>query len=69
MSISYNRLFKLLIDRRLKNGELCRMAGISHPTLTKMSRNESVGSDIVAKICNALNVEPNDVMEIVKEEK
>jgi DNA-binding Xre family transcriptional regulator len=67
MGASYNKLFKLLIDRKIRKGELCRLAGISGATLTKMSRNENVNSDVLVKICLALDCDIGDIMEVVSD--
>ena len=65
MSVSYNKLFKLLIDRKIKKGELCKMAGISGGVLLKISKGENINVDILARICNALNCDFGDIMEYV----
>ena len=65
MTISYNRLWKLLIDRKMKKKDLVETAGVSWSTITKMGRDEHVSTDILVKICAALECEINEVMEIV----
>ena len=65
MTISYNRLWKLLIDRKMKKKDLVETAGISWSTITKMGRDEHVSTDILVKICAALECEIDEVMEIV----
>lgn len=67
MAISYNRLWKLLIDRKMKKKDLVEMAGVSWSTIVKMGRNEHVSTDILVKICAALECEVDEVMEIVRE--
>ena len=67
MAISYNRLWKLLIDRKLKKKDLVEAAGVSWSTIVKMGRDEHVSTDILVKICAALNCEVYEVMEIVPE--
>lgn len=67
MIFSYKRLWKLLIDRDIKRKELCRMAGISSATLAKMSKNESVTTDSLLKICVALHCDISNIMEIAEE--
>jgi DNA-binding Xre family transcriptional regulator len=64
MGASYNKLFKLLIDRKLKKGELCRMARISSTTLAKMAKGEIVSTDIIIKVCQALRCDVGDIMEV-----
>jgi DNA-binding Xre family transcriptional regulator len=51
--ISYNNLFKLLIDRGIKKTTLAQMADISQTTLAKLSKNEYVSMDVLVKICNS----------------
>ena len=67
MAVSYKRLWKLLIDKDMKKGELCRLAGISTASVTKMGKNACVTTDVLDKICTALECNIEDVMEIVKE--
>lgn len=54
MKISYNKLFKLLIDKNMKKKELCEKAGISSSTIVKMGRQEPVSVELIGKICLAL---------------
>ncbi len=65
MTISYNRLWKLLIDRKMKKKDLVETAGVSWSTITKMGRDEHVSTDILVKICAALECEIDEIMEIV----
>lgn len=65
MTISYNRLWKLLIDRKLKKKDLVEKAGISWSTITKMGHDEHVSTDILVKICSVLECEVYEIMEIV----
>ena len=64
MRVSYKKLWKLLIDRDLKKKDLIQMAGISNYTLNKLNSGKSVTTDILVKICKALNCEIDDIMEI-----
>jgi len=69
MSASYKKLFKLLIDRDMKKKELAELAGVSVATITKMGKSGvSVNSDVLVKICKALNVDIGDIMEMVPED-
>ena len=68
MAISYNRLWKLLIDRKMKKKDLVEAAGVSWSTIVKMGRDEHVSTDILVKICAALGCEVDEVMEIVRKE-
>ena len=65
MSISYKKLWKLLIDREMKKKDLMGMAGISWSTITKMGHDEHVSTDILVKICSALKCDFDEIMEIV----
>ena len=66
MTFSYKKLWKLLIDRDMKNKDLLAAAGISQSSLSKMRRNENVNMDILVKVCTALNCDIGDIMEIIK---
>ena len=67
MTVSYKKLWKLLIDRDMKKKDLCAAAGISSASITKMCRNGHVTTEILAKICNALECQIEDIMEVVLE--
>ena len=64
MELSYNNLWKTLIDKKMKKGTLCQEAEISTSTMSKMKRNEPVSLTIILKICEALNCSINDVVTI-----
>ena len=68
MAISYNKLWKLLIDRGLKKTELVKLSGITSNAMAKMGRNESVQVDTLAKVCAALGCNVDDIMEFVPDE-
>lgn len=65
MSVSYKKLWKLLIDKDMKKKDLCVKAGISPASVTKMGRNGHVSTEILLKICMALNCQIEDIVEIV----
>ncbi|MBD5155899.1 MAG: helix-turn-helix transcriptional regulator [Oscillibacter sp.] len=67
-NISYKKLWKLLIDKNLKKKDLQEMAGISSSSIAKLGRNENVNTEIINKICNALNCDTSDIMEMESEE-
>ena len=68
MAASYKKLFKLLIDREMKEKDLAKVAGISIATITKMGKDGAVvSSDVLVKICTALNCTMDDIVEIVPE--
>ena len=63
--ISYKKLWKLLIDKDIKKGELVNMAGLSSYVIKKLNHNENVNAETLAKICKALNCTFDDIMEVV----
>ena len=63
--VCYKKLWKLLIDRDMKKKDLCALAHISPASITKMGRNGHGTTDILSRICLALNCGIGDVMEIV----
>jgi DNA-binding Xre family transcriptional regulator len=65
MSISYKKLWKLLIDRDMKKKDLREAAGISTSSMAKLGKNENVNTEILVKICKALKCDISDIMEIV----
>ena len=66
MAASYKKLFKLLIDRDMKKKELAEKAGISIATITKMGKDGAVvSSDVLVKICTALECKMDDIMEMI----
>lgn len=67
MGVSYNRLFKLLIDKGLKKTEFAKQAGISANTLAKLSRHENVSLDVIIRICKYLNCTVDDILDILPE--
>lgn len=67
MIVSYKKLWKLLIDRDMKKKDLCAAAGVSHASMAKLGKNENVTTDILVKICTALNCDIRDIMELVPE--
>lgn len=68
MKMSYNRLWKLLIDKGMKKSALRKEAGISSSSLAKLGKGENVTTDVILKICIALDCRVEDIMEIVKDE-
>ena len=65
MAISYNKLWKLLIDKKMKKKDLQHLSGVSSATITKLGRDENVNTEILQKICTALNCNIGDIMEFV----
>ena len=68
MSVSYKKLWKLLIDKDMKKKGLCEKAGISPASVTKMGRNGHVTTEILVKMCAALDCRIEDIVEIVPDE-
>lgn len=66
MSVSYNKLRKLLIDRNLKKKDLEKMAQLTKYTMLCIARNESVNTEDLARICKALDCNFDDIMEIIE---
>jgi DNA-binding Xre family transcriptional regulator len=67
MHISYKKLWKLLIDRELKKKDLCELAGISSASMAKLGKNENINTSILLRICEALDCDTSDIMEIERE--
>lgn len=65
MAVSYKPLFKLMIDREIKRGDIVRMSGVAYSTLGKMANGENVNMSVVEKICLALECRIEDVVEIL----
>ena len=65
MAVSYKKLWKLLIDKDMKKKDLYEKAGISSASITKMGRNGHVTTEILVKICTALDCKIEDIMEVV----
>lgn len=67
MSISYNKLWKLLVDKKMSKADLRRAAGIAPNTMTKLRRDEEVSMAIIVKICTVLDANIGDIMDLVPE--
>lgn len=67
MNVSYKKLWKLLIDRDLKKKDLEEKAGVSHYVVNKLTRGENVTTDVLGRICKALDCSLDDIMEFVDE--
>lgn len=68
MRVSYSRLWKLLIDRKMKRVALKEKAGISSSTLALMGKDRQVGMNVLVKICNVLNCNIGDVVDVLPDE-
>ena len=65
MAVSYKKLWKLLIEKEIKKKDLSSMAGISPATITKMGKGGHVTTEVLVKICTALDCQMGDIVEIV----
>ena len=68
MAISYIKLWKLLLDKNMKKTDLIPAANISTTTLARLSKNEMVRMDVMARICKALNCDIGDIMEMLPDD-
>ena len=67
MAISYNKLWKLLVDKKMSKADLRTAAGIAPNTMTRLRRDEEVTLSVLSKICSTLNVDIGDIMEFMPE--
>lgn len=67
MKISYNKLWKLLIDLNMNRSELREKAGISASSIAKLGKGENITTDVLLKICESLHVHLEDIMETIDE--
>ena len=65
IAVSYKKLWKLLIDKDIKKKDLIEKAKISPATVTKMGKNGHVTTEVLVKICTALDCQIDDIMEVV----
>ena len=68
MAVSYNRLWKLLVDRKMSKADLRKQTAIAPNTMTKLRRDKEVTLEVLGKICKTLDVDYGDIMEYVKED-
>ena len=68
MDVSYNKFFKILIDRKMKKKDICEQAGIATSTMAKMAKDENVSLDVLVRICRALNCTIDDILDILPAE-
>ena len=69
MRVNYNRLWKLMIDRKLMKKDLIAMAGISTNAMAKMGKEENVSTEVLGKICAELNCRIEDIVEFIMEDE
>jgi len=65
MSASYKKLWKLLIDHDMKKRDLCKIARVSPTSIAKLGKGENVNTDILIRICKALDCDISDIMEVI----
>lgn len=68
MAVSYNKLWKLLVDKKMSKADLRKAAGIAPNTMTKLRRDEEVTLTILGRICAVLQVNIGDIMDFIPEE-
>lgn len=68
MAISYNKLWKLLIDKNMNKRDLKRISGVSTTSIAKLGKGENITTDVLLKICKALECDITDIMEITEDE-
>ena len=69
MKVNYNKLWKLLIDKGMSKTQLREQTGVTTNTIAKMGKNENVSTEVICKICKALNCQNTDIMELVEEDE
>lgn len=69
MAVSYNKLWKLLIDKNMKKKELGEAAGVSNTLIAKLGKNENVTVDSLERICLALNCNIEDILEVKNDDE
>lgn len=67
ISLSYNRLWKLLIDRGMTKQDLRKITGLSSASIAKLGKGQNVNTDVLVRICNALNCDLHDIVETRKD--
>ena len=68
MDVSYNKFFKMWIDRKMKKKDICEQAGIATSTMAKMAKDENVSLDVLARICRALDCTMDDILDVLPAE-
>ena len=65
MGVSYSKLFKMLIDKKMKKKDLISASGVSSSTMAKLGKDEYVNVEVLVKICNALDANIGDIMDVI----
>ncbi len=68
MDVSYNKFFKILIDRKMKKKDICEQAGIATSTMAKMAKDENVSLDVLVRVCRALDCTMDDILDVLPAE-
>ena len=68
MTVSYKKLWKILIDKDMKKKDLQKAAGVSWASITKLSKGETVSMNVLIKICKVLECDVGDVMELIPDD-
>ncbi len=68
MRISYNKLWKMLIDKDMKKSDLRDKAGISSASIAKLGKGDNITTDVLIKICEAMDCHLEDIMETVDDQ-
>lgn len=69
MATSYNKLWKLLVDKKMSKADLRKASGVSPNTMTKLRRDEPVMLSVLDKICKTLDVNYGDIVDYIKDEE
>ena len=69
MGVSYNKLWKLLIDRKISKADLRKMAGILPNTMTRMNKDETISLEVLGRICEVLKVDFGDIISHIPDNK
>ena len=67
--VSYKKLWVKLAEMELKKKDLCKLAGISSTVVTKMGRGDSITTDILVRVCKALDCDIGDIVEVVRDKE
>lgn len=65
MKLSYNKLWKMLIDKNMKRSDLQKAAGVSSASIAKLGRGDNISTEVLIKICTALNCRVEDILETI----
>jgi len=69
MRISYNKLWKMLIDKGMKKSDLKEQAGISSASIAKLGKGENITTDVLIKICESMNCHLEDIIETIQDDE